>query len=184
MSDVPVDRIKMTIEEFKQLPETVQPTELIDGELIVSPTPRYSHQRLVLNIAKTLDELDIAGAIVLSPSDLYLKDNNVLQPDIFWVSDTNENCQLEDDDYWHGAPDLVVEVLSPGTAKRDKTSKFTIYESNAIPEYWIADPYNETLEVYVLENAEFKRQGVYGENDSFKSPVLRKDVDLKKIFPN
>lgn len=144
--------------------------------------PKHIH--LTFKIAELISELLPNDKTVSQPAKLYLKDDNILQPDIFWVNEANENCTLGDDDYWHGAPDLVVEVLSPSTAKRDKTDKFTIYESNAIPEYWIADPYNETLEVYVLEDAEFKRQGVYGEKDSFKSPVLGKEVGLSKIFPN
>lgn len=182
MTNTPLERTKMSLAEFKLLPESLERIELINGELIVSPTPVNSHQDLVGDIYSYLKQIKPNGKVVISPSDVYFAGEVVLQPDIFWVQADSKNCQLQDDDYWHGTPDLVVEVLSPSTAKRDKTTKYEIYQANGVPEYWIADPYNETLEVYSLVDKVYQKLGVYSKEDSFASATLGKDVDLNSVF--
>jgi Uma2 family endonuclease len=171
----------MNLADFKQLPETMRPIELIYGELTISPVPRHSHQHLIGEIYLLWQSIEANGKALIF-SSLFLNDENVPIPDIFWVREDSKECQIQDDDYWHGAPDLVVEVLSPSTAKRDKTVKYEIYQANGVREYWIADPYNETLEAYILENKAYKKLGVFGKEDSFDSPTLGKSVDLSLVF--
>lgn len=175
-------RTRMTAAEFKQLPESSEHIELLDGEIIMSPTPKYKHQRLIFPLARLLDQLTDRGTVVISPMDVYLDDENVVQPDVFWVSGPESLCQLGDDDYWHGAPDLVIEVLSPGTALRDKTVKFDLYEKHGVREYWLIDPEARYVEVWRLENGEFQRVGVYGSADRFESPVLNQAVNVTVLF--
>jgi Uma2 family endonuclease len=177
-----IERTKMSLAEFKLLPESLEHIELINGELVVSPVPVNSHQNLLGDIYSYLKQIKPNGKVVLSPSDVYFANETVLQPDIFGVREGSKDCQIQDDDYWHGAPDLVVEVLSPATAKRDKTTKYELYQSNGVQEYWIADPYNETLEAYTLENKVYRKLGVFGKEDSFDSPVLGKAVDMSLVF--
>ena len=180
MADLAQTRI--TAAEFKQLPESSDHIELVDGEIVMSPTPKYKHQRLILPLSHLLDRLTNSGTVVLSPMDVYLDDENVVQPDVFWVSGSDSRCQLGDDDYWHGAPDLVVEVLSPGTALRDKTVKFSLYEKHGVREYWLIDPDAQYIEVWRLENNAFQRIGVFGAADQFESATLGQTVNLAVLF--
>jgi Uma2 family endonuclease len=170
-----LERIYMTPAQFRQLPETTVPTELIQGELIVSPTPVNKHQADVGEIYFFLKQLqkqkpDMGQAIV-SPMDVWL-DDHCVQPDVFWVSAPESKCKLGDDGYWYGAPDLVVEVLSPSTAKKDRGVKFDLYQRHGVHEYWLTDPDGQYIEVYRLENGKFERLGVFGLGQSFVSVVL------------
>ena len=175
-------RTRMTAAEFKQLPENGELIELLDGEIVMSPTPKYKHQRLIFPLARLLDQLTDRGTVVLSPMDVYLDNENVVQPDVFWVSGPESLCQLGDDDYWHGAPDLVVEVLSPGTALRDKTVKFDLYEKHGVREYWLIDPDAQYIEVWRLESGTFRRVGVFGPADKFESSVLSQIIEVSRLF--
>jgi Uma2 family endonuclease len=167
-----VDRTRITAAEYSQLPETNTPMELIDGELIVSPPPSDEHQEVVGNIYFFLRQTVPAGRVVISPMDIYLDDNTVLQPDVFWVSGTDSQCRKGEDRRWHGAPDLVIEVLSPSTARRDKATKFELHQKHGAREYWIVDIFLRLIEVYTLVNGNFERQGVYGDDETFTSVVL------------
>lgn len=174
------EKIKMTSVEYFKLPETMQKTELIEGELIVSPSPVNQHQRIVRRLAKLLDSLIPDGEILFSPADVEFELSEVYQPDIFWVSESGK--AIESGGHYVGAPDLIVEVLSPGTAKYDKGKKFNIYEKHGVREYWMADPEGEYLEVWALQEEKFTRLGVFDKDDSFDSPALGKKVGLKDIF--
>jgi Uma2 family endonuclease len=172
----------MTAEAYRKLPETNQPMELIDGEVVMSPAPKDSHQKVVTNTLVSLSRLIPDGELRVAPSDVYFDDENVLQPDVLWVSESNENCRLLDD-YWHGPPDLVVEILSPGTALRDRQVKFEIYQKHGVREYWVGDLYQQTMEVWQLEEGRFQRLGVFGKEDAFRSAVLGDvNVELAEIF--
>ena len=111
------------------------------------------------------------GLAVLSPLDVYIDGANVVQPDVFWIHKDNQRC-VHRDGYWHGAPDLVVEALSPATEKRDRGAKFRIYRQSGVREYWIADPRARFIEVFTRQDDQFVQQGLYGEGETFTSPVL------------
>ena len=102
----------------------------------------------------------------------HLDDENVVQPDVFWVSGVESLCKLGADGYWHGAPDLVVEVLSPSTALRDHGVKFALYEQHGTREYWLIDTEGEFVEVFHREGERLTRFGVFGTKDSFALSVL------------
>lgn len=169
------ERIRMTPAEFRQLPETNEPTELIYGELIVSPTPVNNYQADVGEIHFFLKQLEKQkpdmGQVVVSPMDVWL-DEHCVQPDVFWVSKPESRCKLGEDGYWYGAPDLVVEVLSPSTAHKDRGVKFDLYQQYGVREYWLADPDGQYIEVFRLENGKFERLGAFGIGQSFTSVVL------------
>ena len=88
---------------------------------------------------------------------------------MFWVSGADSLCKLGADDYWHGAPDLVVEVLSPSTALRDHGVKFGLYEQHGTREYWLIDPAAEFVEVFRRENDAFVRFGAFGNAETFRA---------------
>lgn len=180
-----VTKTRMTAAEYRQLPETTQPTELIEGKIIVSPAPKDNHQAVVVGFVQAILRQLTTGTLRFAPTDVHLDDETVVQPDVFWVSGPDSRCRLGDDGYWYGAPDLVIEVLSPGTARRDKAEKFRLYEKHGVREYWLADPDARYAEVWrrAGDASRFEQQGVYGPDESFESALLGQVVMLAPIFP-
>ncbi len=172
---------RMTAKAFFELPETNIPTELIDGELIVSPAPIPDHQSASIELIFLLKGLIPNGKLFHAPIDVYLDESNIVQPDILWVAQDSQ-CFIGDKRL-EGAPDLVIEILSPSTARRDKNKKFLLYEKYGAREYWLVDPQAQYVEVWRLEEGKFAPKGVFGPGDTFISVVLAdQSVDVSKIF--
>jgi Uma2 family endonuclease len=181
-------KTRMTATEFLALPETNQRMELINGELFsygavaMSPAPQLDHQKLVVKLIALLVAIAQDGEVFTAPTDVYMDDDNVVQPDVLWIAPQSQ-CVAEEGKHLRGAPDLIVEVLSPGTARQDKVGKFNLYEQHGVREYWIADPVHDLLEVWTLENRIFIRQGIYAQEDTFDSTALdEKTINLAAIF--
>jgi Uma2 family endonuclease len=171
----------MTAAEFRLLPETTTATELIHGEVIVSPSPKRTHQLISSRLFTLLSNLVTDGELLYAPMDIYLDEKNVVQPDLFWISPQSK-CQLIND-YWHGAPDLVIEILSPSTALLDKSEKFDLYQQFGVCEYWLVETQSEYIEVWCLESDQLKRKGVFGPEQPFISPVLKEQiVNFNDVF--
>ncbi len=171
----------MTAEEYFELPETNQFDELIDGEYIVSPPPTITHQKIVLKGAVFLTKAAPLGETVLSPAAIRFEADHVLEPDIFWIRPEGD-CKPVRDRYWEGAPDLVIEVLSPSTAKRDRGVKFDVYERHGVREYWLIDLEAQFIEVYRHEDGAFKRHGIFGAEETFTSAALGVEVAVSAFF--
>lgn len=172
-------QMRMSVEEFLQLPETMQKMELINGEIIIAPAPVPQHQRILRLFVLYLDSILDSGEVVVSPQDVVLSGQTV-QPDIFWIREGGD-CVIVDK-HWEGAPDLVIEILSPSTAKYDRGAKFDIYETSGVHEYWLADPEGLFAEIYVLKNEKFNRLGVFDGATSFQSAALKQTMTLKSVF--
>lgn len=179
-------KTRMTAAEFAQLDETSLPMELIHGEVFVSPAPKDPHQDCVLLLGSWFLREVVphfpGSAVKIAPLDVYFDDENVLQPDVFWIHGAESKCKLGDDGYWHGAPDLVVEVLSEGTRKHDKKTKFELYERHGVREYWIVDPVDLLVEVFTLAGGRYQLFGVYDISETFTSPLLGLSVELKTVL--
>ena len=174
---------KVTAEEFARLPETNLPTELIDGEIIRIAAPKDVHQGISIALLQKLLGLIDGGVLRYSPSDVYLDEYNVVQPDIFWVSGPDSKCKLGEDDTWHGASDLTVEIHAMGAGLRDRREKFQLYEKYGTREYWLVHPGDRYIEEFQLVRGRFKRVGLFGPGETFESPLLGgKAVDLKAVF--
>lgn len=173
---------KMTASEFLALPESNLHHELIDGEEIMSPSPTGDHQRLVFRVAKVVEQLMPHGEVFFSPLDVYLDDTNIVQPDVLWIAQGSACTWVDGDKYLRGAPDLVVEVLSPGSVRFDRKDKFRLYEKFGTREYWIVEPQAKLLEIWQLQDAKFIRVDIFDPRDSCQSPLLG-SVDMKAIFP-
>lgn len=130
----------ITFAEYDAIPETTRFTELIGGVLILSPSVTDDHQRTVGNILYLLHEKAPDGEVYPTLTGVYLDDENVVEPDVIWLA-KDGHCKVEEQ-YLVGAPELLIEILSPATAKRDKTIKFALYERFGVDEYWIVDPKN------------------------------------------
>src|SRR5688572_12099576 len=133
-----VDKTIVTAREFLELPETNVLTELIKGEIIVAPSPEDRHQKASGKSHIYLVQLVSGGELRYAPADVYLDAITVVQPDLFWVS-PNSICHLVNGKYWRGAPDLVIEILSPSTTRRDRGIKFDLYEKHGVREYWLME---------------------------------------------
>ena len=149
---VETTRRKQTVADFTALGEGPPYAELINGEIVMAPSPFRSHQRVILEIAfllrTYLEEHPDAGKIYLAPFDVHFGENDVLCPDLsFFLAD---RCHLLSDRGAEGAPDLVVEVLSPSTARRDRKDKREIYTRHGVKELWLVHPELETIEVFHL----------------------------------
>jgi Uma2 family endonuclease len=165
-------KTRVTFEEYAALPETNQIVELIDGKIVVNP-PNYRHQKTLLQIIFSLQFSSKTGELCVAPTGLRFDDGNSFEPDLFWVSRDNKQCVLEENgSYWHGAPDLVIEILSPSTQANDRGSKFDTYQKYGVREYWLVDPEAKFSEVYRHESSKFERQGVFKAGQSFTSAVL------------
>lgn len=174
-----------TIKDYKLLPEGA-PYQLIGGELIMMvPAPTPMHQIISANLFKRIsrfvDEKGI-GTILYSPIDIYLGEENAYQPDIVFIATQRQEIIKEDGIY--GAPDLVIEILSPATAYYDIKKKFKVYERYGVKEYWIVDPDMKGVEVFLLNpNGEFELSSKCYEAGGVKSIILDGlEIDIKEIF--
>ena len=144
-------RSGLTYADYLQLPDDGQRYEIIEGELYVSPAPNTKHQRVSnrLSFVLTGHTLDRdLGEVFTAPTDLRLDDPSTVQPDILYVSwerhgiITRQNTQ--------GAPDLVVEIISPSSTQMDLEIKRDLYAKHGVPNYWVAHPEQEWLRAYIL----------------------------------
>jgi len=132
------------------MPETNQPHELWDGELIMAPAPFFSHQKVALRFYRYLDDWVAArklGEVIASPIDMVLSPHRVVQPDVAFIS--RERLHIIQR-VIGGPADLVAEVVSLGGRNRDRIEKRDLYEQYGVKEYWIIDPESKTVEVLVL----------------------------------
>ncbi len=168
-----------TADEFLTLPERNSVIELIEGAIIVPPSPEFEHQfahREVFRILLTVEN----GELISAPMDVRLDEQTVVQPDVLWLA-PDTRCVV--DRIVYGAPDLVVEILSPATAKRDWQDKYRLYEQHGTREYWIVDPMGRTLELFVRQADRFQHGGTFGPAESFQSALLGIVVELTRLFP-
>ncbi len=169
-----------TYEDYCNFPEDER-YEIIDGELIVVAAPLRVHQGTSRNISTPLDTFVKAnqlGEMYYAPIDVILSNINVVQPDILFVS--RERSHILADEGIKGAPDLVIEVLSPSTARLDKVRKRELYARFGVKEYWQVDTDDLSVEVLTLAGADYDTAGVYGLGNMLISPTLpafRPNVD-------
>jgi Uma2 family endonuclease len=169
---MPVD-IRLTYEDFCCLPNDGKRYEIIDGELFVTPLPFLPHQRAVTRLTSYLSvfvrEKDI-GEVFVAPFDVVFSRFDVVEPDLLYVSKDRLSVLTEKN--VQGAPDLVVEVLSPSTAETDRTIKLKLYAHYGVQEYWIIEPYGPSAEIYRRQERGFESVKKLGATDSLISPLF------------
>jgi Uma2 family endonuclease len=142
----------LTVAEYKNLPETGPRYQLIEGDLYMAPAPNRFHQDISRNLQGALDrylELNPVGILYDAPFDVYLTETDVFQPDLLVVR--HENRSILTEAGAEGAPDLIVEILSPKTRQLDAVNKKRIYARLGVKELWIIDPDAETVNIYRFE---------------------------------
>ena len=151
--------MKLTYEDFVLFPDDGERHELIDGEHYVTPSPNTKHQRvslhLVVMIGGWLEEHRI-GHLFHAPYDVVLSRFDIVEPDLLYLS--NERAaEVMTTLHLQGAPELVVEIGSPGTRARDETIKRRLYERAGVSEYWCIDPELDVVRVYRRDGDRFAR---------------------------
>jgi Uma2 family endonuclease len=145
----PAYRMKYTYEDYLLFPEDGSRHELIGGEHYVAPAPNRKHQWIAGNLHFELRSLlaeNPLGHVYFAPLDVVLSDWDVVQPDLLFIS--NERSAIEQDRGAFGPPDLVIEILSDSTRRRDETLKLDLYSRMGVREYWLFDPELETTSVF------------------------------------
>ncbi len=151
------EKVILTYEDYLKLPDNGTRKEILGGELFVTPAPTPRHQNVVATLLvalKTHVDARRLGAVLASPIDVVLSSTDVVQPDIVFIAERRR--AIIGDAAIHGAPDLVVEVLSPGTAPTDRGRKMQTYARAAVAEYWIVDPDARVIEDYHLEGGQYR----------------------------
>ena len=161
-------------EVFKSLPEGTL-CQLINNNLVMSPTPTDPHQKILMDISAQLFfyvSKNQLGEVRVAPYDVYFNRKNVYQPDIVFVAKENINKIKEDG--LHGAPDLVIEILSPRTAKYDLEDKKDVYERYGVKEYWAVDPASKQVYFFKLVKDEYVEAET--KNAVIKSSLLKTEI--------
>jgi Uma2 family endonuclease len=177
-------KIKFTVADYMTAPEDRR-YQLLDGEMIVAPSPTDKHQAVVGEIFVALHQFVAAhslGLVRIAPYDVVLSNHDVVQPDILFVS--NRRSHIVTAANIQGAPDLIVEVLSPGTREYDRGYKRTLYARHGVREYWLVDPDAERVEVLVEGgDAGLTPAAAYGRADTLVSPLLPGlSLNLSRVF--
>jgi len=162
----------LTYEDYCALPDDGKRYEILDGELFVSPSPIPLHQLITGNLYAELRahiRPRRLGRLFVAPLDILLSKHNIVEPDIVYVS--NAKSGVMTDKNVQGAPDLLVEVLSPSTRKRDLQDKRRIYAEWGVDWYWIVDPQGETLDELQRIGKEFAEVARFTRSTTF-SPRL------------
>jgi len=168
----PTTRPRKTIQDYLALPHDAR-AELISGELYVTPAPSFEHQRVVTRLLRRLaDECErlTLGEVVVSPLDVHLPTGDVVQPDLVVVAPSQ--AALCRPSGFHGSPRLLIEILSPGNAERDRIVKRDLYASSGVAEYWIVDPGARSVEVFVLRGRVYAAAGWFTGDGPIVSPTL------------
>jgi Uma2 family endonuclease len=178
---------KLTYADFLRFPDDGRRHELIDGAHCVTPSPTTAHQRLVMRLSAALAAcLDASGAgeVFAAPFDVVLSEHDVLEPDLLVV--LNDQVDILTERHVRGAPALVIEVLSPGTRRRDEGIKCRLYDRVGVREYWMADPAGQSVKVHrrgpggaLVQASLLTADGTI----PLTSPLLPElSIDLRRLF--
>ena len=178
----------LTYEDYAELPDDGNRYEILDGEIFVTPPPPLRHQRVLANLqfelTRHVREHGL-GEILPAPVDLILalatqsdpdSRTTIAQPDLLFLGKSRGTIVTER--AIESAPDLVVEILSPSTTRKDRTTKAGLYARFGVPHYWIVDPDARTLELYELEGESYRLVSKDG-GEAIVRPALFPGLELR-----
>lgn len=175
-------RGNLTYQDFLAFPDDGDRHEILDGALHVTPAPRLRHQDVVLRLAVALSnhvEAHGGGWVYVAPTDVLLADNNIVEPDVIFV--TADQQAILTGPNIQGAPALLIEVLSNPHA--DRVTKRDIYARCGVPEYWIADPESLRVEVYRLGGSTYGKPELFEPGDTLSfGPLPGLAIDIAHLF--
>lgn len=180
-------RVKLTYDDFLLFPDDGKRHELIDGEHYVTPSPNTKHQavsgNLYFHLRAWLEQHPV-GRVFYAPFDIVFTQFDVVEPDLLYMS--NERAaEILTANHVTGAPEIVIEIASPGTRKRDETIKKRLYERSGVSEYWVVDPDLDVIRVYRREGERFARPVELSAEagDVLSTPHLEGlDIPLQRVF--
>jgi len=173
---VTMKTLRWTLRDLEPLPDDDKRYEIIDGELYVAKQPDWEHQfvcgRIYMLLQMWSDQTQLGMANIV-PGIIFTDDNNVV-PDVVWISRERLATALQKDRKLHSSPELLVEVLSPGSEneRRDRGVKLKLYSRRNVKEYWVVDWRERNLEVYRREDAVLTLDKTLNEIDVLESPLL------------
>lgn len=174
----------VTYDDYLTLPDDGKKYEIIDGELIMSPSPGTDHQKISIRLAHILFSHVSSrklGEVLEAPTDVVLSMTEVVQPDIVFIS--SERTDIITKKNIIAAPDLVIEILSESTETLDRVTKKNLYERYGVREYWIVDPAVKIIEQYILENKAFRFISKFESGQSIDVRTIEGlGVKLKDVF--
>src|SRR5574341_553426 len=176
-------RVGLTYSDYAALPDDGRRYELHRGELSVTPSPGTRHQGAVVVLTTRLYEYVRSrglGKVFVSPTDCIMTDVTVVQPDVLYVA--TDRLSIISERGIEGAPTLVVEILSPSTARIDRERKLRLYADHGVPYYWIADPDNRTVEAYRLVGAAYVPAGTVTNEASALPPFMDLQIDPADLW--
>lgn len=181
---IPKGKIVLTYEDYVLLPNDRNRYEILQGELTVTPAPSTKHQSASANLFKLLsrhiDDRNL-GKLFYAPIDLILDPTTILQPDLLFVFSSHQ--QIITERAVEGVPDLVVEILSPTTSRTDRVTKAQIYARHSVPAYWIVDPDEESIEIYLLDGDLFRLAAtLQGANPTMTPPFKDLEIAARDVF--
>lgn len=172
-----------TYEDYALLPEGA-PYQLIGGKLVMTPSPTTYHQAISMRLGGWIFAFVSAknlGMVFSAPIDVYFEEKETYQPDIIFVA--KDRFRIIEPARINGAPDLVIEILSPSTAYYDLKKKARTYAAHGVKEYWIVDPEDKSVEVYVGQEGKFSLNQRVEAEGKVKSLILQGfEAEAKEIF--
>jgi len=175
-----------TYEDYARLPSDGMRYEVINGELHMTPAPRPQHQKAIFILAGRFWEYlqrKPVGEAYVAPIDVILPGRaSPVQPDLLFIA--RDRLAIVTEDLIEGTPDLIVEVLSPSNPWHDRRTKYQLYARAGVREYWIVDPQERTVDIYVLRGRAFAPLGSFGPDENIRSEVLADfSVPVGEICP-
>ena len=175
--------VRLTYTDYCATPDDER-YELVDGNLMMVPAPNMKHQKVLLTLTLKLGNFTKEhglGTVCVAPCDVVLSDSDVVQPDLLFILRAREHILT--DENVRGAPDLVIEILSPSTADRDLGYKHDLYGRHGVLEYWIVDPIAETIAVHRQGDGRLEAAETLGRGETLRTALLDGlELELDDIF--
>jgi Uma2 family endonuclease len=167
---------RWTSADLESLPDDGTRYEIIDGELFMSKQPHLYHQSVCSELSGFLwswNQIAQLGRVVAGPGLIFAEDDDVV-PDLVWISNERLRASFQADGKFHDAPELVIEVLSPGKVneRRDREAKLKLYSRRGVSEYWIVSWQTCTVDIYRSDQNELRMVSSVGGQDTLQSPLL------------
>lgn len=170
----PIEKKKQTYTDYVRITPEGWGYELFDGNIRdMAPAPYTSHQHILYNLVLILGEYvkkHDAGIVMIAPTDVYFDEHNCVQPDILFIS--KERLHIITEKNIQGAPDLVIEIVSPHHRQHDTVEKKKLYERFGVKEYWIVFPDEQLIETYLLKAGEYILQATFTNEQTLQSATL------------
>ena len=176
-------KVRFTYQDYLHIPGDKR-YEIIEGDLHMVPAPLTYHQKISRSLEYYLWDFvakNDLGEVLDAPVDVLLTNEDVVQPDLLFIS--KDRLTILTEKNVCGAPDLVVEILSPSSREWDREFKKRLYEKHGVLEYWIADPDAKAVEVYTFTEDGFQLVQSYPRTSTLSSPLLKGlKIPLEKVF--